>query len=502
MPSPLKRPKRADSKAPSTVNKKTESAWYEVGDVARDVFGRLTDAKDLLSAEAVCKAWHSLQVALPSVNIRVQSPIHLQWLQKNVSRVLDLQVEATRTNRKQQEATASINHQQLARVLAQAAQATKLDISGLEVDAYPEGILSKLPQLQQLTFSYSNHLLWLPLGDIGKLTSLQELNIVNCSTVITIDDGVTTLTSLTALKIICCRSLAHISPGIGVLHKLQHLQLADCDALGALPSTFGQLKALTALKLEYSVKYGPARLSALPSSVGDLSSLAHMTIKSGDLQALPDTLGNLTALTLLSLECQSLLSLPGSISRLSSLQHLTLHGFRGSEYDAMIGSALPDVLGTLMSVTYLCLHSCPVDRMPHTIGHLSSLQHLSIQGLRYIESLPGSLGALGALTQLHLSQLGYLRHLPHSIGVCAALRLLTIDYCLQLETLPDTLTALACLEQLNIHRCGIEALPAVIGKLCSLKSLVVKVCRQLQALPDGICGVTALQHLELVDCYR
>ena len=66
------------------------------------------------------------------------------------------------------------------------------------------------------------------------------------------------------------------------------------------------------------------RLTSLPESIGNLTSLTRLNLNKNQLSSLPDTIGNLKLLTSLSLGDNKLTSLPESVGNLKSLEKLYL----------------------------------------------------------------------------------------------------------------------------------------------------------------------------------
>ncbi|KAK4263347.1 hypothetical protein QN277_028770 [Acacia crassicarpa] len=80
---------------------------------------------------------------------------------------------------------------------------------------------------------------------IGSLISLQELRLINCSSLASLPESIESLTSLQELRLINCSALASLPESIGSLTSLQELNLINCSTLASLPDS---IKSLTSLQ--------------------------------------------------------------------------------------------------------------------------------------------------------------------------------------------------------------------------------------------------------------
>lgn len=153
------------------------------------------------------------------------------------------------------------------------------------------------------------------------------------------------------------------------------------------------------------------KLTSLPNSIGDLTSLTTLDLTDNQLTSLPNSIGNLTALTTLKLSHNRLAALPGTIGNLTALSDLHL--------DGNWLTTLPDSIGSLTSLTFLELTHNRLTALPESIGNLAVLKTLYLFANRLL-ALPESIGNLTSLTSLYLFR-NQLTDLPASIGNCADL---------------------------------------------------------------------------------
>jgi leucine-rich repeat protein SHOC2 len=123
------------------------------------------------------------------------------------------------------------------------------------------------------------------------------------------------------------------------------------------------------------------------------------------LTLLPDSIGNISTLEELNLTDNHLIELPESIGSLTNLKELSLED-NYLEY-------LPDSIGNLVNLTHLFIGTNELSRLPENIGNLNNLNYLFL-GWNSLEYLPSSFGELRNLVELDL---GYndLDDLPDSI---------------------------------------------------------------------------------------
>ena len=215
--------------------------------------------------------------------------------------------------------------------------ATKLDLSSLDLTKLPESI-SQLGQLQKLNLS-NNQLSELP-ASISQLSQLHELFL---------DDN----------------QLSELPESIGQLSQLQILNLSN-NQLSELPVSIGQLSQLQSLDLSGN------QLSELPASISELRQLQSLNLDSNQLRELPARIGELSQLHTLNLDNNQLSMLLTSISHLSQLWFLSLSNNQLSE--------LPASISQLSQLQRLFLDNNQLSELPESIKKLTSLKELYLQG--------------------------------------------------------------------------------------------------------------------------
>ncbi|KAG0557244.1 hypothetical protein KC19_11G113000 [Ceratodon purpureus] len=276
--------------------------------------------------------------------------------------------------------------------------------------------------------------------------------------------------NLLNLNMTNCTSIITLPDSIGQLSRLQVLDLSRCRNLQRLPSTIGQLTQLQFLYLQKC-----RSLESLPDSISALPRLKRLIIcECTSMSKVPETMGLMTGLTLyatdLATEWQAV-----AVGQLHGLKELTIvhcsdEGIRWLNEQSS--------LAHLHHLSKILFIECPaMSKLPHTIGLLTNLDWLCLRRCQNLRELPNSIGQLKLLTKLGLTR------------------------CSSLETLPDCLGALTSLEELWIAQCrSLTKLPESIGHLSKLRWLRIEGCGELQPLPESLRQLSGLMRFQILDC--
>jgi leucine-rich repeat protein SHOC2 len=179
--------------------------------------------------------------------------------------------------------------------------------------------------------------------------------------------------------------------------------------------------------------------SILPESLGKLTHLTRLYIRSHELKIFPNSLGNLVNLTHLKIdsnktifseELTALVSLVELLMVSNQIEHLpnsigNLVNLTSLNLNSNCISIIPDSLGNLTSLTYLGLYSNQLTTIPDSIGNLRSLIHLDL-GYNNLTNIPNSIVTLRNLSQLDLRN-NKLTKIPTILGDLACLTNLYLD---------------------------------------------------------------------------
>lgn len=161
------------------------------------------------------------------------------------------------------------------------------------------------------------------------------------------------------------------------------------EKLTSIPSSIGEMTSLRTLYL------GSNRLTSIPESVGNLTNLEELDLQNNQLTSLPNSIGNLVNLQKFNLEKNQLTSLPDSIGNLIKLQRLPLQNNQLT--------SLPERIGKLTNLQSLILDHNRLTSLPHSIGNLKNLKSLYISE-NQLTSLPESMKNLTNLNQLQATR--------------------------------------------------------------------------------------------------
>ncbi|WZZ30072.1 hypothetical protein YC2023_013473 [Brassica napus] len=287
---------------------------------------------------------------------------------------------------------------------------------------------SKLEKLWEGTKPLTN-LKWVDLSDSENLkdvsslstaTSLQELNLTRCSSLVELPSSIGNAIHLKKLDLSGCSSLVELPSSIGNATNLQFLSLHRCSSIVELPSSIG-------------------------NAIGNLEDLDFSDCSS--LVGVPSSIGNATNLKRLYFRrCSSLVELPASIGDLHKLHSLILRECRKLE-------VLP-VNINLKSLTTLELTDCSLMQCFPEIS--TNIESMYLTGTA-IKQVPSSIRSWPRLDELHLSYSENLKEFPHVL---------------------DTMT------DLFMSNTEIQEISPWIKRISHLRRLVLDGCKKLLSLPQ------------------
>ncbi|KAL0691799.1 hypothetical protein Bca4012_091478 [Brassica carinata] len=332
---------------------------------------------------------------------------------------------------------------------------------------------SKLEKLWEGTKPLTN-LKWVDLSDSKNLkdvsslstaTSLEELNLTGCSSLVELPSSIGNAIHLKKLDLSGCSSLVELPSSIGNATNLQFLSLNRCSTLVELPSSLGNATNLQFLSLNRC-----STLVELPSSLGNaIRNLEHLDFSDcSSLVGVPSSIGNATNLKRLDFSrCSSLVELPASIGDLHKLEYLILKGCCKLE-------VLP-VNINLKSLTTLDLTDCSLMKsFPEISTNIESM-YLTRTAVKQV---PSSIRLWPRLDELHMSYSENLKEFPHVL---------------------DTMTVLV------MSNTEIQEIPPWINRISRLRWLVLNGCKELLSLPQLPSSLSQLdaedcESLERLDC--
>ncbi|PHT32480.1 hypothetical protein CQW23_28817 [Capsicum baccatum] len=308
------------------------------------------------------------------------------------------------------------------------------------------------------------------------LSGLRDLMLRDCGVLRSIPD---TTENLEYLYIKGCKTLATLPNSLFESQKLEYLHICLCSGLVELPISLGIQKKLRRLELIKCLN-----LKKIPSSI-QMESLQLLKISNcPKLGTFPEINGDMRCLKKLTMESTRIRELPLSIGNLSGLTKIILEG---CEYLV----SLPNSLCNLMNLQRLFLRRCKkLENLPENIGDLHELKELDARETS-IYQLPPSITNLGKLRDLRFSHV--LQHVQHSstfvfhqLSALSFLNHVHLGNLNILGGLPEDLGSLQSLKRLDVSRSNISCLPKSIKELLHLQHLNVQFCQDLNELPEEL----------------
>ncbi|KAM3289626.1 disease resistance protein Roq1-like [Capsicum chacoense] len=308
------------------------------------------------------------------------------------------------------------------------------------------------------------------------LSGLRDLMLRDCGVLRSIPDATE---NLEYLYIKGCKTLATLPNSLFESQQLEYLHICLCSGMVELPISLGIQKKLRQLELIKCLN-----LKKIPSSI-QMESLQLLKISNcPKLGTFPEINGDMHCLKKLTMESTRIRELPLSIGNLSGLTKIILEG---CEYLV----SLPNSLCNLMNLQRLFLRRCKkLENLPENIGDLHELKELDARETA-IYQLPPSITKLGKLRDLRFSHV--LQHVQHSstfvFHQLSALSFLNHVHLGNLNILcglPEDLGSFQSLKRLDVSRSNISCLPKSIKELLHLKHLNVQFCQDLNELPEEL----------------
>jgi Leucine-rich repeat (LRR) protein len=282
--------------------------------------------------------------------------------------------------------------------------------------------------------------------------------------------------------------------GWGYLEELIQRSFIDYSVLPSDPALFGEANKV--LKL-HSVIHDLARF---------ISENEHLSIDGGHVHKGRREVYHLYSNDYNSLVCpliaRSLLYLRTLILDFNNENNMQIPDLTKAEGLRAFGlhgggrkTEIPDSIGNLKHLRYLCFSSCDFKMLPESICLLYNLQILIISDCLNLASLPQCIQKLVSLRYLDI-RYSEIRNLPDSISLLNNLQ--TLIFCSPRKSeLPEELGKLINLRNLALNGCSLEKLPESICWLSNLQSLSLSDCISLKELPDGFNSLKKLRSLDL-----
>ncbi len=219
-------------------------------------------------------------------------------------------------------------------------------------------------------------------ADIGKLTALKKLILLDFWALETLPPEIGNLKALDSLVITGC-GLKELPDEIGNCSALLYIYCSDNRELVSLPSHIGNLKNLRELDVSFN------NLTEIPAEIVGLTSLISFNASSNKLTELPIQIGNLTSLIRLDVCFNNLITLPVSIGNISTLLKLYIH--------CNNISSIPIEICTITNLQFFHADRNKLLSIPSDFGNLTQLKKAELSN-NMLTSLPPS------ITKINLPQ--------------------------------------------------------------------------------------------------
>ncbi|KAH0774906.1 hypothetical protein KY290_012043 [Solanum tuberosum] len=330
------------------------------------------------------------------------------------------------------------------------------------VELWP--ISKKLSNLKHLDLRDSCELRKTP--NFGDMPNLETLNLEGCVNLEEVHPSLGHCRMLTYMKWYKCRKLKKL-PKFVCMESLVALNLRECTSLQEFPEICGDMRGLSRLYL------ASPWMRSLPPSFSGLRELHLADCET--LESIPDAIQNLRCLHISG--CNKLATLPNSLFESQQLEYLNIYG-------CLRLVKLPIALGVQKKLLWLEIDRCEnLKKLPSFI-QMETLPYLKISNSPKLDTFPEIKGDMHCLSELSLNSTG-IREVPSSIGNLSNLESLYLEGCQDLVSLPDSLCNLINLQRLALNGCKrLEKLPENIGDLHQVASL--EFCQNLYKLPGEL----------------
>uniref|UniRef100_A0A2N9G555 ADP-ribosyl cyclase/cyclic ADP-ribose hydrolase n=1 Tax=Fagus sylvatica TaxID=28930 RepID=A0A2N9G555_FAGSY len=301
---------------------------------------------------------------------------------------------------------------------------------------------------------------------IKSLNNLKFIELKNSQQLIETPDF-TQIPSIEKLVLEGCINLHTVHPSIGVLKKLTLLNLKGCKNLINLPSKF-EMESLETLILT-----GCSKIKQIPEFGGNMERVSKLYVGDTSISHLPSSIGNLTSLASLDLrDCKNLVSLPSTTFDLKLLKDVDISGCSKLE-------RLPENLGNAESIKVLDLSGTSLRQVPSSICLLKNLERLYFRGCKGLSSTESK-------SWYDVPSYSWPRSEPveslFSLVWSCSLTKLDLSNC-NLLAVPDTIGCVLSLEELNLSGNNFVSLPDSIIRLHNLEVIYLDNCTSLLTLP-------------------
>ncbi|GKV33077.1 hypothetical protein SLEP1_g41624 [Rubroshorea leprosula] len=314
--------------------------------------------------------------------------------------------------------------------------------------------------------------------------------------------------------------LSKIPPEINQFTRLKHLDVSSSKFSGQVPAEIAHLPKLVSLNLSnhYDSSHLILETTTFKNLVHNLSEMRELDLRGVNMTSVnPRFFMNLSSsLTTLDLfNCGLRGNFPNSVFRFPNLKNFYLSGEQNLTIDLPssnwssplqrlylgdmdCGRRLPESIGDLQSLQYLCL-SCNLEvSIPASIGKLRQLTSLYLCFNNLSGEIPSSLANLTQLSDLDLSNNQFSGSIPASIGNLRQLTRLALNSNNLSGEIPSSLANFTQLSDLDLsNNQFFGPIPASIGNLRQLTRLALYSNNLSKEIPSSLANLSQLTFLHL-----
>ena len=367
----------------------------------------------------------------------------------------------------------------------------------------PQASLNRLIEFKNLQFLALVGYDSLP-KEIGQLTQLKSLRIVNYEGTIFIPNTIQDLHNLTQVDVLANKfpfnimEIPHLTDlrtngihsqeyfpnDISALKKIKKL---DVGYSTVFSKQITQLKNLTHLKFRSHANKKNDSIFVIPTEINKLQNLEYFDLTSHELDTLPESIGQLTNLK--ELHLPYLKKAPTSLTKLKKLRSLKIT--RNQQFPMKGLARLLSKINSLESITYHQEDNMDLEKLSKALQNLPSLSLFDIRG--NFAMLPHQIFNKN-LRELTI-QAPTITTLPNGIFELKQLNKLSINLT-KISGIPPEIQNLTALKSLNLSYNRIRQLPPEIGYLKNLVTFKIW-HNQLTSLPNEIQHLKKLEYLDI-----
>ncbi len=227
-------------------------------------------------------------------------------------------------------------------------------------------------------------------------------------------------------------------------------------------------------------------ISVIPSQIGNLINLKHLSLSGTGINELPEAIGNLESLQSLILSNNNISSFPNSVTNMKNLKLFDLNNNK-------LAGSIPIWMMNLVHLQELTLFNNQKTEIPIEISNLINLKSLNLYN-NNLEVIPSEIGNLTSLNNLNLSN-NLISEIPEDITNLNKLRVLTM-FGNNITNLPNNFSSLSNLKIINLSSNKLGSVPTDLFNMNWITGLNLSY-NNISEIPKEISKLNSLETLNL-----